>query len=316
MVRLSTLALPLVLAAVLAASACLPNDTRPVPASVLVRLTGSPMVKDGIPSTAMDDGWSVTFEKFLVTFGNVSLQGDACTGYSDAGYVRTFDAHVLEPQKVSLLYALGTCSVRFRFSNPAPDSPLGAGVTDADNIFMRTPGTDPYNTQPNGISIYVKGSAQKGSVKKTFAWPFRSRRAQLTDCTTESGGKPLQLVLDSDGAVNVDVQLHGEALFQDHLEPSKAKLRFAPFADADDKAGNGDGEITLDELGKVTLDSLGFTPDDLTVAGQDAGPLDSDAGVFHWTTLEDYLYLGLFPRIARLGDRGSCIVNVNAGRGG
>ena len=296
--------------------ACLPTDTRPPPATVNVTVSGSNLVKNGIPGSAMEDGWSVSFERFLASVGNASLGGDACVPYSEADYRRIFDLRTVEPQKLSVLYALATCDFRFRVNNADTDSILGAGVTEEDKTLMRTPGSDPYSgTQPTGVSIYVKGSATKGSITKKFAWSFRPRRLEFRDCRAAPGLPPMRLSLTSSESVTLDVQLHGEVLFQDRLDTAKAKLRFAPFAAADDKYGNGDGEITLEELGKVSLDDAGITPDDLTQ--NDAGVMsDGDAGIAAFKTFEDFVYLGLFPQLARLGPNGTCNSSVGRPRGG
>ena len=285
---------------------CLPIDDRPPPASVLLRMSGTPTIASGIPSDALADGWSITFDKFLVSLGNASLNLDSCTAYTEADYRRIFDGRTLEPQKVSLLFALGTCGLNFRVTNPDSDSIVSKGVTDDDKTMMRTSGQDRFTgTSGSGVSIYVKGSAKKGAVTKTFAWSFR-KRVGYADCTNGLDRTPIRYDLQGNASLTIDLSIHGEVLFQDHLDPTKAKLRFGPFADADDH-GNGDGEVTLDELDARTLADAGVTAEDLTV---------DDAGVTTWTTFADYVYLGLFPQVVRLGDKGTCSAQLrSSGRG-
>jgi len=296
--------------------ACLPADVRPPPASVLVTVKGSTIAKEGFTT---DDGWTIAVDKFLVSLGNAGLTGDPCTGYSQADYRRIFDGRTVEPQKLSILYALGTCGFRFRSNNASVDSVLSANVTEADKTMMTTPGTDKY-ADVSGMSMYLKGSAKKGAVTKTFAWAFRSRRVSYNDCKTERGAEPFQIVLQSNDSREIQIDLHVESIFQDKIDRSKSKSWFSPFADADDKAGNKDSEVTLDELGLVTIDDVGLGPadfvdGDLGDAGvapiDDAG--DGDAGVTTWKTFEDYVYLGLFPRVARMGN-GTCVMGIGGGR--
>lgn len=287
-----------------AASACLPDDTRPPPSEVLVRFVGSKVVTDGFDTT---DGWRVTFDQVLLSFGNPTLAGDACNQYADAGYRRIFDARVLEPQKVGLDYALGTCSVRARFGNPNGDSLLGVGVTDAQKVFLRTPGTDEYNTDPAGISAYLVGRGQKGAVTKRFTFAIRTRRLQLQDCAKSPGAEPSSLVLDG-APVTVDFHAHPEGPFRQHLDPTRPESWFAPFAAADDE-GNADGEITLTELYAKKIETVtGLLPEDLVPKGLPKSP---------FTSFADYVWLGTSSKLATWGPDGPCQVPVSApSRGG
>lgn len=290
----------LVAVAIAATPSCLPVDTRPPPSLVRVQVVGSPLVRDGIAASATRDGWSVTFDKFVMALGQLRLDGDPCTAYAEADYVRLFDARVVEPQKSGDLYALGTCGLAFRLAQPDQDTILMPGTTADDLTLMRTPGSDAY-ISIGGMTIYVRGSATKGSVTKTFTWPFRPRRARSTDCLTAPGGKPLQLALDGKVTPTETIELHGETLFQDKLDPSQATLRFQAYADADDH-GNADGDVTFDELAKVTLADAGLSATDVVIGADSPAP--------GWKTLSDFLYFGLFPRVARLPGGGTCTVDV------
>ncbi len=272
----------------LGALACLPHDTRPPPASVLVTVTANEELLGGIPST--EDGWSIGYQRFLVSIGGVSLDGKSCNDYSDARYGRVLDVQNPAPQKLSISYALGQCDFGFRISNPSADSLLGEGTTDADKTFMRTPGTDLYSLN-QGVSIYVEGTATRADASKRFAWTFR-QRVRYEQCALEVDGNRMQgLALAERDAVEVPIEMHGEALFQDGLDPTGAKLRFDPVAAADTTFGDNDGEVTLNELGKVKLSDIGFT---------------ADGGTTEFKTLEDFLYLGVFPAIARYRGEGIC----------
>ncbi|MFI5298421.1 MAG: hypothetical protein ACHREM_10005 [Polyangiales bacterium] len=281
----------------IAASGCLPADTRPVPGSVVVNVTGSVAVAGGIPREATTDGWSISFDRFLITIGNASLEGDACSPYNDAGYRRVFDGSALEPQRLSILYGLGTCGFSFRVRNPDFDSLLTAGVTADDLTMLRTPGTDTYATTDSAVSVYVRGHAQKGSANKTFTWSYRQPRLRFDGCAVDATSSYVLTTINANDALTFELALHAEALFQDALDPAVARLRFAPYADADDVTGNGDGDVSLDELGKVSLEAIGLSASQLAT-------LDPTAA--SWTTFEDFVYLGLFPRIVRRADAEFC----------
>jgi hypothetical protein len=281
--------------------ACLPKDTRPPPASVLVTVTANDALLTGIPSTSTEDGWSIFYDRFLVSFGRPSLDGSGCNnGYSE-GYSRILDMKTPGPQKLNLLFALGECDFSFRISAPSPDSVLGLGVTDEDKILLGTFGLDDSEAGPRPISIYVQGSATKDNVTKTFAWSFR-RRIDYRTCAVDVGDARVEgLVLESNDSDTVDISVHGEAFFQDNVDVAKAKLRFAAFADADTQFGNNDGEITLDEIGLVPLTAIGSTNNYY---------VDADGGIGSWTTLEDYVDSGVLSNVARFRSNGTCVPMV------
>lgn len=295
--------------AVVFAPSCLPADTRPPPSEVLVRFVGSAVVDEGLLTA---DGWLLSFDEYLVSFGNPTLAGDGCNQYADAGYRRIFDGRVVEPQKVGLGYALGSCFARVRLANPNGDSLLGINVTDAHKVFLRTPGTDAFNTEPAGISVWVKGKADKGGVTKTFAFAWRTRRVQLQDCARTVGARAEPLALTG-APLTLDFHFHPEAPFRAHLDPAKPELNFQPFARADDD-GDKNGEVTLDELVAVPIEKLGLPAEDL-VPPNDAGVTTSP-----FKTFADYVWVGMFPQLMTYGPDGPCQVplttNPRPGGGG
>jgi hypothetical protein len=92
----------------------------------------------------------------------------------------------------------------------------------------------------------------------------------------------------------LDLKIRGGTLFQDHLDEAVAGFGFGVFADADSRYGNNDGEVTLDELGRVPLT-------DIAIADRYADRQKED-----WKTLEDYVYRGLFSQIVRYHGDGQC----------
>jgi hypothetical protein len=278
----------------------------------MVTLRGSETIKSGIPASAFEDGWAITFDEFLVSLGGASFGGDGCTAYENDFYRRIFDASVLEPQKVALKYALGTCEFGFRVSTPDSDSILSAGVTEQDKTMMRTGGTDPYSNGVAGVSIYVQGKATKGDLTKTFHWSFRGRRVVYGGCSPDFSAVPQLHVFTAGSEETVELGIRGEPLFFSALDPNRAKLRFEPYARADD-LGDKNGDVTLDELAKLTLDDAGVTLADLAPPG-DAGAPSSDAGLPPFMNFEDFVYLGLFPHVVTLGQNGWCNVQFNKPR--
>jgi hypothetical protein len=263
--------------------------------------TASPSAdtKAGALAQPTADGWDIAFDRILVSLGRASLDGSDCSVYSDARYARLLSLiGAPDAQKISESYGIGRCDFGFAIGNASADSLLGVGATEADLALMRTAASDRYNGL-SGVSMFVSGRAQKGERTLTFAWPFRGRvryrecRSDL-EATSEDG-----LSLKQGGDVTLDVALHAEALFTEDPSDPEAALRFEPVANAD---GNADGDVTLDELSDVPLS-------DLRTSGRYAQSEDAP-GAAGWTTLEDFIYLGAAPQIARFQETGACQLNL------
>lgn len=218
--------------------ACLPVDTRPAPGALHVSVHGNAALAEGIPLTS--DGWSIIYDRFLVTIGHTWLSGEACDVYSEADYSRIVDARRSEPQKLSLVYANGRCGLAFAVAGPDEDSLLTPGVTEADKAFLRQSGA-----VNGGISMRAEGRATDGTRFKGFAWSFR--RYSGYDCGLE-GDTDQRFVLSGARDAHATIALRGEALFELDRELAPGTLRFGPFAEADELFGDGDGEITTEEL--------------------------------------------------------------------
>lgn len=280
-------------------SGCLPKDTRPPPARVLFTASPSPETKAAALAQPTADGWQVAFDRVLVSVGRASLDGDKCSVYSEAGYSRVLNLiGAPDAAKVSESYALGTCDFGFGITNAGEEALLGAGTTEADKAFLRTAGTDHYGG-PSGISLYVSGAAQKADRQLTFAWAFRGR-VRYRDCQNSVDGVVKRgLSLSREGDAAIDVTIHIEALFAESLGDPNAARRFEPIASAD-ALGNADGDVTLDELSKVPLSDL----------QRDMAYTEGAAGVGAWLNLEDFVYLGAAPAVARFEETGKCTLQL------
>jgi hypothetical protein len=263
---------------------CLPEDTRPPPGLVNVTFRGADATIDGFTTS---DGWNVKLDRVLVSIGSADVEGPGCTEYADADYFRILDGRLRTPQKVGLIYGLGTCTFELRARNPESDSLLGTGVSESDKLAMRDPGSNAYD-EFAGITFWVTGNAERSGVRKTFDWKYRRRRIAYEDCLVDGASK--EFTLRANQEVTVEVRVHASALFQDALDRDKAKLRFDPIATAD---GNGDGVVTLEELDEVTMEGVGIER-----------PEDEQAK--DWVTLGEFVYHGLFPRMIRVFETGTC----------
>lgn len=253
----------------LAASAqtgCLPADTRPEPGSVATSVVGEAALGTGFTTA---DGWDVSFDEFLISLGEVGLEGDGCNPYAESDYLRILDMRQPGAQRLNLMHALGTCEFSFLFEDPSADAVLGSGVDEADKQMMRTAGSDPFVEQ-SGIALHVVGSAERDQERYSFEWSFRHSLG-YTDCGT--------VEFESGASDEVEIQVRGQVLFQGGLADD-APLQFDAYASAD---ADADGNVTIEELHRVSLPT-----------GEE------------FTTLGERLYLGLVPEVPRFRNSDAC----------
>lgn len=288
-------------------AACLPVDSRPPPGVALVTVSPSAALLAGISSDATEDGWAIRYDRFLIGLGFAALGGEACTRYSNPSYSRIFDLQQPEPQKVSLHHALGRCDFHFRLANSGA-SVLGAGVSAEDAAFLRNGGNENV-PEGNGSTLYVRGTATRGGVTKSFDWVFSNQLVYALCASEVNGTRVSGIELRSDAEQVVELQIVGEALFRDDPDPALARLRFGPLADADTLTGNADSEVTLAELDQVKLTDLPggagyerFVTDESMVSGSMGFP----PSFIEQMSLADYLYLSAVPNLARFGESGTC----------
>lgn len=226
------------LALLVAASACLPTETRAPPGTLTVSIAAPGAASESFES---QDGWVVSLDRSYVSVGRVELSGNDCDAYSEAGYSRLLNLSSSEPQRVSLLYGLGSCSLSFAIGPPRWNTVLGAAVPAEVEERFRTPGSD--GETEGGVSLYVEGRAQRGDAVVSFAWPLRAQLA-LRDCRLIDQAP---VVLSSGAEQALELRFDALELLRD---PTGALL-FEPFAAADESGATPDAEVTLEELNAV-----------------------------------------------------------------
>jgi hypothetical protein len=246
--------------------ACLPNDTRPAPGRLQLNVVADEALLSSITTS---DGWQIAYERFVVSMGEVALEGDDCSSYAESDYLRVLELGGPGPHLLNTNYAFGRCELSFRLESPGEDAVLGLGVDEATKALLRRPASDAF-VRDRPASLHVEGSARKLGVTRRFAWSFR-RDLEYTDCGT--------IAFRSDDAQSLEIRMQGATLFQDRPEAAEAELVFGPYAAAD---VDGDELITLDELAAVPLVE---------------GP---------FATLGARLYFGLVPNLPTLGPDSSC----------
>lgn len=213
--------------------------------TVKVTTWGEEFLEEGIPAESEDtdgfvDGWAVDFSKFVVSLGDIRLDGlsgeDAVT---DATF-RAFDLTKEGPFDVTEFDVASGRWTTFSWAI-APSSELTAGnAEEADVTRMRD----------ENLSVLVVGEATRAGETITFEWPF-SLATDYLNCDHPDFGEGVA-VADGETAT-AQMTVHADHLFMDDLQAEEPSLRFDAIAEAD---ANDDGEVTLEELDAVELADL------------------------------------------------------------
>ena len=213
--------------------------------SVSFNTWGEGYIQDQIPTSVFEDGWSVTYQSFLVNIAGITIADDAGSVAAQQAVSMVFDHKQPGVKPIATfadIEAKNWTSVSYRIEPATAGSALG-GAAEAQKSAM---------VAANG-AVMVEGSATNGTDSKTFAWVF-SQTTHYDDCKGDIDGKETEGVLVTNGGTD-DVQLtiHGDHLFYDDLTSPEAKVRFQHIADAD---ADDSGDVTLEELAAVQLVDL------------------------------------------------------------
>ena len=158
-------------AALLAASGCLPDDERPPPGELLVVAEASEATRDGVVAS---DGARYTFDVAALTLGTYVIEDERCASYAFTYYDWLVDYTEPGPHKIGLLFGLGDCQAGY--DTFAPDEVTVPGV-GADAALAET---------MEDANLYVEGRAELAGEQMAFRfrvyWP-----GALTACRTEEG---------------------------------------------------------------------------------------------------------------------------------
>ena len=209
------------------------------PAGTITATTyGEAFIEDGIPADAVEDGWAVRFDSFLVSIGNPKAKAG-----EGGPEVRDDQLYVVELARPSsgAGYALAS------FAAPA-------GTYDhygyqlrpaADAVAVNATAAEVTAMKAAGASIWVRGTATKGADTRTFDWafPFTLTYAHCEMNVTIAGDE-----------VEMQSTIHADHLLYDDAVSAEPALRFQLIADADGEDGTTpDGAITLAELAAVDI---------------------------------------------------------------
>ncbi|MEM1031307.1 MAG: hypothetical protein AAGN82_13245 [Myxococcota bacterium] len=206
---------------------------------------GEAFIEAGIPAEAFEDGWAVSFERFVVVLSDVTV-ADANGEGASLAEARAFDLVTPGPHGVGALDDLPSgnlTAVGYR-------TPV---ATDGTTAHESAATGDVEAMREAGFSIWASGVAARDQITKRFSWGFAADR-RYDRCVDVGGGQEIDgVVVPNGGSVDLQLTIHGDHLFFDDLVSPEAGLRFAHMADAD---VDGDGEVTLAELDAVELSTI------------------------------------------------------------
>ncbi len=213
----------------LALAAC--DDDDPGLGDLEVTIYGEAFIEEGIPGGeagcdgCVEDGWAVTFDRFLVSVTEVAVPGvaaDVTARVFDLARPSGGGGH---PVAVIALPA-GHYTALDYVIGPSPTA--AAGNATADDVALMVDG---------GLAVYAEGRAERAGVVKTFAWGFAGE-SRYTDCAIEAH-------VGDGGAAGAELTIHADHLLYDDLDSGEPQVVFDLLAasDADD-----DGVITRAEL--------------------------------------------------------------------
>lgn len=224
---------------------------------------GEEYIEQAIPVDPGDrsgfvDGWTVSYDKFLVNFQNI-IVADAAGDMAASMQGSILFDNTLPGVKTIIEFddipAKAWDRVSYEIAPVTASTELADGVPEADKALMLA----------GGYSLYVSASATQGDVQKRFAWGF-AIGTRYEECHSEQDGRDeAGVVVTNNGRLEVQLTTHGDHFFYDRLQTSpdpaiQTSLRFDTLAAAD---ANDDGEVTLAELEAKPLDVRLYDPSGL-----------------------------------------------------
>lgn len=250
--------------AALCTSGCLPEDTRPEPASVRVEfgLASTDSLEEGTLRVTTADDYVVSFSEVLVSLGVVEFEGDDCKPYAenDDGYVRVMDPLQPGEQPIGLHFALGQCAVRFSLRPPELWAVINPGASEEDRSSLRAAPFDVVEAEglgtggPLGASLRVVGSASPVGDPEAVT-PFRFEFGLESESPLCAPTGEEWFSLGGGDEVELRIEMAPEALLS--TCEASPRLLFGPFAAAAAALPDpGEGSLSEGDLEGLVLGDL------------------------------------------------------------
>lgn len=213
--------------------------------SLTVTASGEDGAKEGFPveedgeSIAFADGWSLSFSKYLVSVGKLSVSAADGESAVVSSEVSVVDLSKGDPLLGSFEDVPARRWDRFSFEivTPAADAVRGEGVSTEDVALMNEA----------GFTYWMEGEATRGDETVTFAWGFAAA-TKNADCTNGDDGKA-GVVIGENSSARAQITFHVEHAFWDSLGADDSTMRFDPIAALADE----DGHVSLEALASQSL---------------------------------------------------------------
>jgi hypothetical protein len=203
----------------------------------VVETWGEAYIEEEIPADAFADGCAVTYDTFLVSMAAVELLDGNGEVVGELTPPRVFDLTAPGPTPVGSVTVPADHYSHVRLVvSPEPGAEADTGSAEDLAALLDA-----------GASVLADGTLSCDGDQAHFRWTF--------DASTTYDCEPPDLTIPNGGADDTQLTIHGDHLWYDHLVADDAGLRGREILAAD---GDGDGEITLEELETVSIPSLGF----------------------------------------------------------
>lgn len=277
------------LAVALSAGACTADGT----GTLAVRVSGEEAVREGFAPPEVVDGWTVTFEQYLVAIGPIELATSGGERHvDDTVYVADLfagDAVIAEYEGL-----LATRWDRFSFYLRPPE-------TDDEVVAVGTVTDEDVQRMVDGdFNIAVQGQASKDDVTVDFSWGIDAASHNL-DCTNGVDGTA-GVVVTANGRTESEVTFHVEHLLFDALGSENARLRFEAIA----AMADADGHVAWEALAQQSLTDLRDANGD-ALLDADGARVVYDPGSSDATDLQAFIEAAVRTQ-AHLGGDGLCTI--------
>lgn len=195
-----------------------------------VSIYGEDFIERGIPGGepgcdgCVEDGWAVTFDRFLVVLAAVEVPGAA----------RDETARVFDLARDSAGAGHPVVELTVPVSHRALDYTV---APSAEAIAGNATAADVAHMIDAELAVYVEGRAERAGEVITFAWGF-AEETRYTDCAIAAR-------LTDGGVTPVELTIHADHLLYDDLDSGEPRVVFDLIAASDT---DGDGAVSRAEL--------------------------------------------------------------------